>query len=1022
MFTALQAQEIVKGVVLDNTGEPLPGVYIESESGQRTETDANGKYTITAKQGESLTFSFIGKEDIVKEVTSEVLNVEFYSKISEVVVTAQGIKREEKSLGYGVTTIGNEDFQSKQQTDIITSITGKVPGLNILKTSGIVGVSSDVTIRGRSSLVGQNAPFYIVDGVPTTSYLILDSEDIKTTTVLKGLMGSVLYGSEGRNGVILIETKNNFTNSQEKERKLNIQLKQGVYVTSPHLPDYQNTYGQGTDHVANVSTFGNWGAPFSEGITVPHHYDQPRFAESFPQYQGVTERYQAYPDNVKDFFRDGIGQNTYVNISQGNKNTSIGLSAGYTQEQGYLYNNNLKKINFSLGGRAQWNRFTFNSNIHYGQSHRRLPDLSMFPEILFTPRNLDLKNLPYEAPVTHQMVSYNPSLPNHYWKMKYAGIESDVLYFHGGAKIDYKLNPYLHASYLVGLSQSTNDVKSWDNKLDISDPLGSMSQSNSILTKWEHNLLLNLDRFDFGNFYLNASMGAEARQEKNKSTSASASKQIIFGYTFPQGFEENLASRSNYTVNLIGLYAQGVLGYKNYAYLTLAGRNDWSSVTVKENNSKFFPSVSLSFIPTDAFNINSSVLNYLKTRVAYSTSAGYPLMGGVDTHYNLSKRVYAKDDGSYLHSVSRSSFLGNPEIKPELHREFEVGFDSDWLSHRISLDASFYYRISKDQLITVNLDPSCGYYSTYENQGRADNKGIEVGLEIIPLKTKYFTWSMNNLFNTTDSRVFDIKEERKMIAGYLDLGGFAMNGYPYGILMGAYALRDEQGRLLINPNDGTLINSRKLGMEDKILGDPNPDYKLTNINTFSYKGWRLKTQLEYTHGGIVVAQPGNTTSTTGNGTSTLLLRGITKDTEDREGYFIIPGVLGDPTTGKPILDETGKEIPNTLATPLQHIYFNNYMLYREPIFDGSILRLREVSLSYTLPERLLKHTFIHSVSFTLSGQNLWYYTPNIPKHLHFDPDTKSTNSRARRTEKLDRWDLDSPMSDKRYSFAITINF
>ena len=1019
MFTALQAQEIVKGVVLDNTGEPLPGVYIESESGQRTETDANGKYTITAKQGESLTFSFIGKEDIVKEVTSEVLNVEFYSKISEVVVTAQGIKQEKRSLGYAIATVGNEDFQSKQQTDILTSITGKVPGLDIIKETGIAGASSTITVRGRSSINGSNEPLIIVDGVPTQGDLTeFDSENIKKFSVLKGLAASVLYGSAGRNGVVLIETYN--ASSLGKEQKLNIQLKQGVYVTRPHLPDFQNTYGQGSYQLAQTGSYGSFGAPFSEEHTVPHHYSGSEFAESFPQYQGVTERYQAYPNNVKDFFRDGIGQNTYVNISKGNKNTTFGLHAGYTDEQGYLPNNSLKKIDVGLGGRAKYNKFSFDGTINYLQVEYKNTNTGIFPRILFTPRSLDLQSLPYEDPLTHKNVYYRSNFENPYWATKYTGDETQNYIFRGNAGITYQLNPYLQASYKVGLEQMTADSKSYTNKGALNDPLGSMSISHYVKTLWNHRLSLHLDRLDFGNFGLNADGGLETRQNTYEYVGNNYQKQIVFGFIDPGGFEEaSLASYYTYKKNIMGLYGQTVLDYKKYAYLTLSARNDWSSVLPKENNAKFYPSVSLSFIPTDAFQIKSNLLNYLKTRVAYATSAGFPGVYKVsDNPYSISQRAFAKRDGSMLSGMYRSSLLGNPDLKPELHREFEAGIDSEWLDHRIFFNGSLYYRISKDQIVKTNMDEASGYYSTYTNIGRVDNKGIELDLGIVPVKTDHFTWRMDNLFNAAESRVYDLEADKILIGGYTNIGAYAVNGQPYGTIMGSYYLRDDQGRLLINPNKGELITSNSVGKEIEIIADPTPDYKITNINTFSYKGWRLKTQWEYTHGGEGTARTVNR----------LLIRGVTKDTQDREGLVTIPGVLGDPNTGKPILDKEGKEIPNTLAMPLQDALFSTlYPLgsnnaYENQIYDLSVLRLREVSLAYTLPEHLLEHTFIHQLTFTLSAENLWYYTPHIPKHTRYDPEVKSIG-RVTKASNLGSWNLDSaPPASKRFAFAVKITF
>jgi len=822
--------------------------------------------------------------------------------------------------------------------------------------------------------------------------------------------------------VILIETKDAFIPG--KEKKLNIQLKQGVYVTRPHLPDFQNTYGQGAYGDAQIGTMGSFGAPFSEGLTMPHHYSGSEFKKSFPQYQGVTEPYQAYPDNVKDFFRDGIGQNTYVNISKGDKNTTFGLNAGYTDEQGYLPDNSLKKISVGLGGAAKYNKFSFNGTVNYFQLNFKKPNTGIFPRILFLPRSLDLQSLPYEDPLTHKQVYYRSDFENPYWSVKYTGKENKRYLFRGNANMGYDLTPKLKVSYRAGWEQLMDDEEAYINKGSLNVPLGNMSISHSVNTVWNHHLLLHLDRLDWRSWGLMADGGVETRQDIYEKVKNKYEKQMLFGFINPKNFEEaslDLDKTYKYKKNTVGLYGQAVLDYKKYAYLTLSGRNDWSSVLPKANNAKFYPSVSLAFIPTDAFQINSSFLNYLKARAAYATSAGFPSAYAVSVNpYSIEKRVFAKRDGSVFSDMYRYTLLGNPDLKPELHKEFEVGFDSEWLDHRIFLNSSLYYRISKDQIVLTGTDPSSGYGITFKNIGRVDNKGIELDLGIVPLKTEHFTWRMDNLFNATESRIHDLQVDKLSIFGYTDIGGYAINGKPYGVIMGSYYMRDDQGRLLINPNDGALITNTSLGKENKIIADPNPDYKVTNINTFSYKGWQLKTQWEYTHGGEGPARTINN----------LLIRGVTKDTEDREGLVTIPGVLGDPATGKPILDEKGNEIPNTLAMPLSDALFATVYpfvasnAFENLIYDLSVLRLREVSLSYTLPRRLLEHTFIHSLTFTLSGQNLWYYTPHIPKHTRYDPEVKSTDASSQHSQNMGSWNLlgHAPAAGKRYAFAINITF
>ncbi len=435
-----QTKKITGNVTSSEDGKPIPGVSVFVKGTTvGTITNGDGDYNLSIPtSAETLVFSFVGLKTSEVAITSAteynvVLDPEFVG-VDEVIVTALGIQKEKKALGYSVAEIGADLIQQKPETDIAVSLAGKVAGVNVVKSAGIVGSGSSITIRGNSSINGSNQPLFVVDGIPfdassnqiglfssgggntnmaSSRFLDIDPNNIESVNVLKGLSASVLYGEQGRNGVILITTK---TGALKKGTGMKVTVNQSVYVTSvAQLPDYQNKYGQGGDNVTNVGFAGNWGAPFSDNLTVAHHLDQDPFANVFPEFQGATVQYQAYPDNVSDFFRNGFGSNTFLSFSNGFENGNVNFNLGYTDEEGYIPENDLEKINASVGMNFGTDKFKFNGSMNFTKTTYKTPPaaargaanaVTIFERLLYIPRNLDLTGLPYENPFNHSSVYY----------------------------------------------------------------------------------------------------------------------------------------------------------------------------------------------------------------------------------------------------------------------------------------------------------------------------------------------------------------------------------------------------------------------------------------------------------------------------------------------------------------------------------------------------------------------------------------------------------------------------------------
>ncbi|GAA3565305.1 SusC/RagA family TonB-linked outer membrane protein [Snuella lapsa] len=1026
-------EKTISGTVSDETGLPLPGttVLVKGTS-SGTSTDFDGNYSIDASTGDILVFSFVGYTS--QEITvgsSNTINVtmkEDTAVLEEVVVTAQGIRREKKALGYAVTTLNSEQVESRPEADIARVLSGKIAGVSVVGTGGLAGSGTNIKIRGNVSITGDNQPLFVINGVPfntstnaesnvttgngsvsaSSRFLDLDPNNIASMSVLKGLSATVLYGDAGRNGVILITTKTGGDGSADKG--FEVSLNQSVFFNEiSSLPDYTDVYGQGGDNSVNVGFVGNWGGRFDGNFTVRHHYDLPALNESFPEYAGVTVPYQNFKNNVKDFFRTGLGRTTSVNVSKGTENASFNINFGNTDEDGYVRGNNIKRTNFGAGGSVKLsNKFTINGSFNFSTSKFITPpvsadngtgNFSIFTRTLFVPRNFDLIGLPYQDPFTGASVYYRTDQENPRWLIDNSQESINVNRFYNSISTMFDISENLKLTYRVGYDTYTERQQFYINQGGVSALIareGFLKTTSATNTIWDHSLILNVNDINLAeNLGLNATLGINTNSEVYDKFGVASTGQVVFDFIDHNNFktqsnQDPLGSSLDFIQkeNTIGVYSQLQLDYSNYLFLTLAGRNDWTSTVEIDNRSLFYPSAALSIIPTSAIpSLKSDGLNYLKFRVGYGTSAGFPSPYRTRQTLALGTAAFTTRGGRVVNVNSSGSLSSgvdvesNPNLKAELHSEIEAGVEAKLLNNRIDLELSVFTRDSKDQILSSTIPLSTGFERTTVNAGKILTQGIEVDLGIRPIENDNFKWLSNFTFTAMESEVKDLPAGDVFIAGFSNLGNYAIEGEPLGVIKGSYALRDDEGNLLINPTTGNILDSSALGFDDEIIGDPNPDWQLTTINSFSFKGLTLTAQVEYVHGGDFSS----------NTINNLLRRGVTKFQDNREGTKVISGFYANPNTGEVLLDGSGNKIPNAIQQGTNELWFLNYVDTSDnQIFDGSTVRLREISLTYDLPKKFLAKTPFGSMSFTLLGQNLWFYSPNIPKYTNFDPETLST--------------------------------
>jgi len=1049
MQVSFAQEKTVTGTVTED-GLPMPTVNVVNKNTKvNTQTDFDGKYSIKAKTGDVLVFSFVGYSDTNVTVgTSSVVNTVLKTdaqQLGEVVVTSQGIKKEKKALGYAVTTIKAEEFASKPSTDVVRALTGKAPGVNIQQTSGLSGSGTNIIIRGYSSITGSNQPLFVVDGVPFNSdtnsdgnfiegatnassrFLDLDPNNIESISILKGLSATTLYGSAGSKGVVLVTTKSG--NTKELNKKMEVTVSQSLYMTEiSALPDFQNKYGVGNNSEYRT-TFGNWGPSFDTrgegGIgydgTVGHPYGI-YGADVFPDIYNydaagkpTTVKNVAWKaqDNVKPFFRTGTVSTTSVNIGGRSEGTSYNLSVGNTDDNGFIENNRYRRLNLSTGGSTKLaNGFTLSTVMNYVRTDKSAPPTgygygsgsvtpSTFATILYTPRSFDLFGLPYENPTDHSSVFYRKDITNPRWILKNSSDDEAVRRFYGNFTAMYDINSWSNVSYRLALDNYTQKKKYYINKGSNETPDGYLRTSFNENTVFDHTVSYNFNKElgAKGTWAWDGTVGVNSRQEAYDYTVLESFVQDIYGFNEHQNYVEHSGYSENQSFNIVGIYASTTLAYNKYLYLNLQGRKDYFSSLQKDNRSLFYPSASLSFVPTDAFTAlkNNKWINYTKLRIGYGSSAGFPPAYQTSIGLRQATNAFLPSKGETINYLSPDSRLGNPDLKPELYKEVEFGLEAKFLDNRLGIDLSLYDKRSKDLIILRDLDPASGFSDRYDNIAEVSNKGIELGVSLGLIKSATpdgFQWNLSGTFTKNKNIVEDlgIGVEKIGIAGFTNLGNFAIPGRPYGVIMGSSIARDGNGNYIVG-TDGNYVVDNEL----KEIGNPNPDWKSTVINEISYKNVTFGFQLEFQKGGDIYSNTANA----------LLSRGVTEDTDfDRSGSYILPGVNPNGNI-------------NQVQIGATEFGFNNsgFFIDEQSVYDATNLRLREVSLSYSLPKKMLEKTPFGKMSISFTGQNLWFKAFNFPKHLNFDPEVMSLG-----VGNGQGFDYLTGPTSKRYGFSINLTF
>ena len=1024
-----QDRTISGNITSDEDGSGLPGVnVILKGTTVGTTTDVNGSYSLgIPSDGGTLVFSFIGlasqEIDIGARSVVDVVMSSEVEELQEVVVTALGITKEKAALGYAVTSIGGSQLEARPEADIARLLRGKVPGVDITSQSGVTGTGTNIIIRGYSSISGSNQPMFVLDGVPidastyrdrgftqggataSSRFLDLDPNNVAEVSVLKGLAATVLYGEAGRNGVILITTKTGQLGGPVGNKKIEVSFSQSYFVNKvASLPDDQDQYGNGWQNNA-AAAFSNWGAPFDQpnrnGLTdgtIKHPYDRSIWHGVFPELIGARWKYQAY-DNLQNFFVDGSQKNTSIGINAAiGSNSSIKANYGWTKDDGYIPFNEYTKHNFSLGANTQLaNGITLTASFNYIESQAIKPptapsrnsnstQVSLFGNVMYTPRSWNLFGLPYERPDTHGSVYYrgNNGMQHPLWTLHNAHDRDDVTRFIGNLGLSYEIADFLSISYRLGIDRTSLMNNYMINKGGVQGFAvnGRYMTSNRNNVNYDQTVNLNGSVELTSDLDLSFLVGANLKSRNYELHQINSSYQFIYNFFDHSNFNTTTANSYYLRENTYGAYANLSLSYKDYAFLEASARNDWTSTLEPENRSVLYPSTSVSVLPLKALDINNENLNFLKVRFGFGTSAGYPSPYSTRGSLNTNTNVFMTNTGTTLNSNAVSNFYANAGIKPEIHKELELGIEGKFLKNRVGIDISAYTKDSEDLIIDLELDQSTGYSSSTVNSASINNKGIEAIISVVPVQSRDFTWEVTGQFSKLKSEVLSIADgiSKVYVAGYTGRGNIAIPGMPFGIMEGSTIARDYGS---LDGLDVTQVHSDdRLGytpfldanggytyLGTGMIGDPQPDFVYGVTNTLSYKWATIRVQFDHQVGGDMF------TTTV----STMTGRGILGNTGfDRFVPVITSGLKLD---GTPYTKQT---------TANQHYWPNTGVFYDEQsVYDASTMRLREISLSFVAPKSFLNGTPFGGASLTFSAQNIWHLSYNTPKDANFDPEVSS---------------------------------
>ena len=1032
----------VRGIVTtEEDGEPVIGAsVIVKGTALGTVTDVNGRFELSglSPSATRLLISYISlmaKEVAIAPQVSVTLKSDTHL-LDEVVVTALGISREKKALGYTAQEVKQDALVQGKDNNLLNSLSGKIAGVRITNTQGDVG-SSRIVIRGETSIAGENQPLFIVDGIPVDNSQLnarssgrdfknaiadLNPEDIKTLTVLKGPNAAALYGARAAHGAIVITTKG----GDKRQKGIGITLHSSTQVSFvATLPEFQNLFGQGAggrfSYVdgkgagVNDGVDESWGPRLDIGLLIPQ-FDSPLDADG----NRVATPWVSHPNNVRDYFRMGISTNNGISIARGDDKYQFRVGYNYEKQVSIVPDAGTNKTNISLNTDyhlAKWivvgataNYIVYTAPSLPGSatpSGSNVRSNSPMLQFLWFGRQVDTNSL--KADYTR---NWNSSYyDNPFWSASYNTQSQERHRLIGDLHAEFRLTDGLHVRFRTSTDWYNDRRKSkvkWGSA-GAGSPYGSYAEDAYTVKENNTEVLATYIKQLNKNWGIDALLGFNVRNKQYENNYQAAPRLAVADL---YSRDPLISSNDFYRLRQYGLYGSIQLDYRRWAFLNITGRNDWSSTLPVDNNSYFYPSVTASVLLSEAFGWRSKAVNYLKIR------GGWSQVGADANPYQLAT-VFTSETAFNGNPLQSSSTIGmNPNLKPEKTSSIEAGFEAAFWDNRLYLDFTYYKTDSRNQILKLATTAASGYTSQVRNAGHIRNRGYEIQLGAVPIQTsKGFRWNLDLNYGANSSKVVKLDDEGLITSYQLYSSGIqilASVGEAYGTLFGTSYVRDANGNVVVDAN-----GLPKISTTNKTLGKFTPDWTGGISNTFSYRSLSLSFLIDASVGGSIFSNTNKTGKYTGVLANTLSGRdaehgglwyytdamGNNVRLSESPSYSVSSDGLyyaqvnGQSTRvyqdGIMVEGVTESGSKNEEVVSAEKYYHRIYSIAEANVYDASYVKLREVALSYRLPRLWTQKLHLQEASVTLTGRNLWTIYKSVP---NIDPESALTTGNAQGVE------------------------
>lgn len=1021
------AQErTVSGIVKDNANLPIPGASVLIKGTRNgTQTNFDGKYSIKVAPDQTLVISFIGMKTQEVKANATTINVSLANSATELegvtVTTAMGIKKQKRSLGYATASVGAKDLTDVANVNVFESLSGKVAGVDI-STPAQTGAASKVIIRGFNSL-SNNSPLYVVDGTPinnsnngggtsadgkstnsTRSFDAgngvsdLDPNNIESMSILKGAAASALYGSRAANGVILITTK-----SSKNKSKISVDfLTSSDFTQVSRVPHLQNDFGQGWYN----ESYSDWGAGANSKNTASNENGSwgARYNGELRPWGAIVngvqqyKRYEAQPDNIKDFYKTGTTFTNSVRLSGGGENSNFSLNVSGVNSDGVFptkadaYDRNTLGLNAGITGK----KLSVRTSINYISKDQNVVNTgqgssteggTVAQALAQTPRDInivglqDYVNNPYNSPSNF----YSPYVNNPYWELQENATNIKGNRVFGNVNFGYKLTDKLTANYQIGGDYRNEKIKSYGAIMNFTPGsasadagkaavVGGVTEKTAENIEMDTNFNLTYATEINEDFNLNAMVGFNTNQRSGSSLRASVTNLDIPNfYELSNSILPPTVSQDDNLRRSLGVFASIEASYKNRLFATITGRNDWTSTLPKGNNSYFYPSLNVSYVAVD---MPDSFLKLRAGIAAIGNDTGYYQTGNSMIPANAALgfgNIMLPIGG--VNGYEFSGNLGNPNLKPERTNEFEIGFESNFYQKRVNLDLSVYNKRTNDLLFSRPLAASSGFSSQTDNILDLQNRGIEIVLNLVPVRTADFQWDFTTTFTKNISEVLDIAYglDKLTLASMYGVNFTAQKGEPLGVFTAFAPKTTADGRPIVVASTGYYDYDKN---NQTNVGTSQRDFVMGLKNNLRYKNFTLGASLDWKQGGEMYSYTKRINEFAGNGIETAY---------NGRNTYIIPNSVVE------VKDASGNITYAENTTPMSTTKITSYWntssnpaVEAGHIIDKTFVRLRDVVLSYNVPTAFVQKLKLANASISLYGKNLVMWTPDSNPYV--DPE------------------------------------